>query len=875
MPMRRFFAWYAVLLGIVAPLGFASAGSPSGADWFQLLASPFTGGDNTGDGGTGLAADLNYYYVGQSFTATMQINVGTPAGSNAANIWIDYATTTVSSSNIATGSFFPNWSNQNILTDIGRVRSTGYRTSGYSTGLGTFGTVQFQALRPTAANYGTSASTTLNINEGTIGATTESNIANDGTDLLDDEEDFTMFIWADRRKPFGEANTPPNAATAVVIDQDFLFRLFDTRDGEGGSTSTAHTAGGVGTGVNTTRPPGAITFNDGGGAVSYVGYDTYSCSGTWSTNICNVTVNPPSPSGISGDTRNWKYATTYTVTVSGFRDNASSSQDQLGDPNGPNTMDTKIWTFTTEADTVKPQVTFESPTRSSSGNATNTNLIIDVQDRKTYPSGPSGSGVVTTTCSFNVSSPSFTLATFTSASAEVTATPIDYGVRYTINPATNFGQNETVTVSAYNCADVAGNVMVTDTWTFGTSDTNPPFVINRFPSEDGIASSTTNVIFTIKDLETSIDLANTVIYVNGVYYTNAGGAGQVTTNGTRITFTTSSNFNGGNYGGDTTAVSGAANEKTFSLDPQAAFGAGEAVAVLIYSRDASGNLMERVVYAFGVDGASCSGSCPSGASFCGSNTTFSGGQCVGTGGGSGTATGGGGGVAHTVIAINEPTVNVAQIDEQSVVVTWTSTVPGSGRVVYDVVSPTKMEGPYLGYRFSTAEEIRNGLVHSVVVPRLAPGQLYFFRPITKANGIEVYGPEIKMAPRFKTEVLREEIITEKTRTETITKVVTTTVPLVCPTPAASTPRPALSRPTRPATPAATVPRPVTPTAPPSLVPGAVLPGGAGENVPVPTRTGGTEAPASRLRIDRIQRNGDALLIRGRGVPGSLIRLEVF
>jgi hypothetical protein len=71
----RRFAGFATL-GLVLAIGMsgmAQAAAPTGADWFQLLTNQQTGSDNTGDGNTGNGSDLNYYYVGQTFTSVMQI----------------------------------------------------------------------------------------------------------------------------------------------------------------------------------------------------------------------------------------------------------------------------------------------------------------------------------------------------------------------------------------------------------------------------------------------------------------------------------------------------------------------------------------------------------------------------------------------------------------------------------------------------------------------------------------------------------------------------------------------------------------------------------------------------------------------------------
>lgn len=743
-------------MGLGLGLGLpALAASPTGNEWFQLLASPSTGADNTGDAGTGNSADLNYYYVGQGFTGTMQINA---SGTTAANIWVDYATTTVTSTNLTTGSYYASWSSQSI--DANRFGSGIIRSSGFnplandSSGLGSFGTVNFNFTRPTAANYGYTGTTTLDIVTGIIGATTESNISKAGVDLLDDAEDFQLHVWADTRKPFAETNNIASGTTNVSVTSTYQFRLFDTRDGEGGSTSTAYNAGGVGTGVNTATPPGSIAF-----APSHftpTSFDAYTCSGTWGTNICNVTIDPPSPTGMASDSRKWNYGQLYCVTVSGYQDLASPNQNQLGDTNGPNTMDPKIFCYTTESDTIAPQVVSETPVRGSGGNSVSTNILINVEDRKTYPSGPSGVGIVTSTCQFNVSSPSTGLNTYNSASATVTvlgATPSGFvgpwGIQYLLNPPTNFAQNETISVSAYNCADSAGNIMTTDNWTFSTADTDPPFVTSTDPYNNQVINVTSTIAFDLLDLGTGVDVTNTVIYINGNYYTNSGGAGTVTIAGTSITFASSLNFNGGNYLGDTTARTSIANGFHFLLDPQSNFNFGQAVTVIVYSRDTSGNLMERVVYSMPTEGVPAS-SCSSGSTFCGSNTSWNGSQCIGTGGGSASCSTGGGGSTGVILEVNELTANVVQVDEDSVLVSWTSNSEGSSRVVFGPAS-AKQRGPapLFGYDMTTAERDDHSTYHAVQIDGLETGKVFFFRPISRINGVEVVGDiELQMAPVF-------------------------------------------------------------------------------------------------------------------------------
>lgn len=723
--------------GVFLFANFVFSASPSGNNWFQLLSAPFTGVDNTGDGGSGNPGDYNYFYVGQTFTATMQIN---SEHANSANIWIDHDVSVVTSSNLNTGTYFPVWSGQNTLHvtgDIWRVRSTGYRTSGNSSGIGTFGSVQFTVIKPTAVNYGTGAPTILDINTGSFGSTTESNISYNGDDIMNDAEDFLLHLWADTKKPYALNPSPVSGGSGIAIDDNYSFDLRDSKNGEGDDS-------GVGTGVDTAT--GNITFN----TVSQIGSASYGCSGIWGTNLCNVTVNPSSPSGISGDTRNWEYNTTYTVVVNNYRDYASSAQNQLGDTNGPNTMDSKTWTFITEADTVAPRVVAESPIRSSGSNSVNTNIVVDINDKKTYPGNISGTGVNAGTCRINVSSPSFALTTYQQGLGTVTVTAIDYGYRFTINPVTDFAQNETVSVSVYDCQDLAGNTMTTDNYTFSTADTDGPFIDNLTPLNDASIALNDKISFHLKDTGTGIDLSNTIFYINGDYYTNGGGAGSISINGKTVSFSTSSNFNGGNYAGDTTARTGNINDYAFILDPQTDFIAGESVPVIVYTRDNSGNVMSRYVYSVST-GGSCVGS-----SYCGSNTSWSTSllKCVGTGGG---ACGGGssGGSSPTLLNISPNNAFATQVDGSTVLITWYSSIAGSSRVVYGTspVESVNQTNTNLGYPYGTTERLDNSVYHAVLINNLEKGKVYYFRPMTKAGGNEVYGPELLMSPQF--EVVRE------------------------------------------------------------------------------------------------------------------------
>lgn len=444
------------MLGLVFVFGQSSdplqAASPSGSNWFEFRASPFTGGDDTGDGGTGAPSDLNYYYVGQSFTGTMAIN---SSGTTAANIWVDYDPTITQASNLVDGTYFSDWRGQSIGAT--RIRSTGYNVSGgQSSALGDFGHIDFQFLRPTASSYSLASPAQLDINIGNVGDTTESNIALNGFDLLNDAEDFDFHVWADTNKPYATNAQPANGATGVAVDSLYAFDLRDSLNGAGDDS-------GVGTGLDLSSFASAdITIDDGTGAISYKSYASSVCSGVWGSNLCEFTIDPPVINAFTGDTQRWKYNTTYTVSLTGYQDLASSNQDQLGDANGPNIMDVTALTFTTEPDTAKPQVENVNIADGSINIDVSTTLNFEVVDRKTYPIGIAGSGVDIDTCRMEVQSPSFPITTFSTADAEFGITPIDYGYSVVVDPVSNFASNEIVTFRIFGCADFAGNVM--DAW---------------------------------------------------------------------------------------------------------------------------------------------------------------------------------------------------------------------------------------------------------------------------------------------------------------------------------------------------------------------------------------------------------------------------
>ncbi len=728
----KFISLTLIALGLFFWLEPATAAAPAMGNWFQLHASPYTGADDTGDGGTGNAADYNYYYVGQTFTANIQIK---SENTSAANIWIDYDPLLMTASNIQTGTYFSSWSGQTLTGS--RVMSTGFNISGFSSGTSTnagFGSVNFAAIKPTAAAYAQLNPAALTINVGVIGDTTESNISYLGADLLQEVENFNLHIWADTKAPYAKAPNPANGAASVSVSSNMTFELRDSKNGAGDDT-------GVGVGVNTAMPHGAINVSDHFATSSYASVTGFSCSGIWGTSLCNTTLSPASPSGIPGDTRRWKYDTEYIVEISGFRDYASAAQNQLGDANGPNILATTTFSFTTEADTAKPAAANKVPAAGSSGIAANTAIAFDILDKKS--ASVSGTGVNPATCDISIQSLSFTSTTYRQGSAGVAVTATNYGYHYVITPATSFGENETVTVNIHDCQDLATlpNTMVTDIYTFTTADSGAPYVDDLSPADDSTIATNAVISFHLKDSGVGSSLANTIVYVNGSYYTSAGGAGSVSVDGKTINFVASV---------FATSATSTTNDYYITVTPAVSFIAGESIPVIIFARDTSGNIMDYEVYGYVVAG----GAGGSGSIYCGTNTTWDAvlAKCVGTGGGTGgtcTPPTGGGGSPSSIIVIYPENAVASQINESAVLITWYSNLAGSSRVVYGAISPTGTgTSPNYDYQYSTPEIISNSTYHSVVVSGLTPGKLYYFRPVTKVNGNEVVGSQLSMAPKF-------------------------------------------------------------------------------------------------------------------------------
>ncbi|MBP9765984.1 MAG: fibronectin type III domain-containing protein [Candidatus Pacebacteria bacterium] len=743
------------------------AAAPSGSFWFQFFTTTITGSDDTGDGGTGNPSDYNYYYVGKTITLRADVSIGAAQPSNGADLLVNFDKDILSGSTLNGLSAYDNYSyvsngnhDLNIDNTIGKFNLTGTNLAGnWYTGRRQFVQINFRMLKPTAFNYG-STSTVVSINY-TLASTTDSNIARNGIDYMDSKEDFNMIVLADTKKPYAKNPNPVDTATNVTVNSNYLFDVRDSKNGAGDDS-------GVGTGFVNPPTGGVVNINNGIATSSYTASTTYICTGTWLT-LCSGTVNPYSPANISVDTRNWLYDTLYTVQISGHRDTASAAQSQLGDTNGPNVIATTTWTFRTEADTTKPQVSARTPVISATNVSVSSQIIIDIIDIKS--TNISGSGIISSTCKINVSSPNRVLKTYTSTSSGVVVSTINYGYRFTITPAPIFQESDVISVSTYECQDIAGNIMNSDNYTFSTTDSSAPYIDSFSPASNNPVSATSSIDFTILDIGTGVDLNNTIVYVKGNYYKNGGGAGSATvasTIPTKFSFSTSTNLSPFVVATTTSTGSGyivSINNLTFS--------ASESIPVIIFAKDLNGNVMQSYVKSFSIvgdsvvdgslycgvdtvwDGSSCisSVSIPNGSTYCGESTSWDGASCVGNNevvyATSTTSS-----IVTTVVNTNAvcliPNINprlgvvdafVTQINKNGVLVTWNSGDVGSGEVRYGL-SEDNLD------KVTSEDTDTLNTYHSVVIDNLVPGRLYYFQPVSKKLNTAVIGKILKMSPVY-------------------------------------------------------------------------------------------------------------------------------
>lgn len=107
-------------------------------------------------------------------------------------------------------------------------------------------------------------------------------------------------------------------------------------------------------------------------------------------------------------------------------------------------------------------------------------------------------------------------------------------------------------------------------------------------------------------------------------------------------------------------------------------------------------------------------------------------------------------------------VEAFQVSEDQVYVQWRTNLPTDAYIVYGQESPYPLLGqsPQYGYAYQTEQTQRLSTTHGMLISQLETGTLYSLRPIAIASNQQYLGPELQIAPLFKTQIVTE-IITEQ------------------------------------------------------------------------------------------------------------------
>lgn len=565
-------------------LPVVSLGASPTAPSFELCVSPMTGTDCTGDGGGAGGYALNEFYVGQTFNANILLSTGGQP-SRSANIIVHYDTdylrvndynSSLAGTQISPGYIYESYpsSGNSVDTTAGIIRLTGSNPGGSDTNVtnGVFGTISFTVLQQREDMYGTSNPLVTWI-DFTSGATTDSNIVRSVTsaDILSSVENSNWYLWPDTSQPYIDSFNYPNGSTGVPVEAVYSFHFRDNNSTSGDET-----------GVNTSTLN--VEIQEGSGSsVNRNSWVNYSCSGTWGNNDCRANLDP----AVIGD--NWKYDTTYTVTLKDGQDRASTTQS----PAGPNTMDSVVVTFHTEPDVDPPHVTNNAPTGTNI--AANSNITFRIQDTKTSVAtiGTLGTGVNVTPMRIDVTSASTGATAYACGDGLTTCTAqVSHGITWaydvSINP-TDFDESEQVFVTVRGATDLVSNTMLNYNWSFWTYDNTGPVIDRLDPGKSGTSiPDTGKLYFHISDTGVGVNITTLAVRIN--------------TDARDDTFTYSGT-NRFEYSGDS-------SDYLIAVTPVGGFSANVPVSITINARDMAGNaLSPEAAYAV-INGQAVAQECP-------------------------------------------------------------------------------------------------------------------------------------------------------------------------------------------------------------------------------------------------------------------------
>ncbi|MBU2542198.1 Ig-like domain-containing protein [Patescibacteria group bacterium] len=466
------FAWVGVAKAVPAP-------------YFKLTASQGQGGGS------------NEFYVGRCFEVEIYLNTN-GTNTNGADVEINYDSSILqavqsncssSAITVYTDGLFDVYPGAGNSISTSTILLSAYNNPGTSTNVsnGLYGHLFFKVL---------TASSSYDLNfEYTQDLTTDTNLAQtggDGSDILLSVENLNLSLLEDTDNPVIDTKSPSSGATGIAVNSTVSFRLYDAMAGidsssavvrmkeSGGSYYTQSASIGSSLSTNETR--------------------YYQYSGSFNPN-----------SNIKTNSGYYEYATSYTVEV---------SADDLGSASTHST--TTEWSFTTEDDTNAPYITNFSPTDGSSGVAVTSNVSFRVKDYKSNGGTIPGLGVDEDTIAIVLNSASLGTLNYTCSSGVVTCDISNpNSVLVTINPASDFAENEAVSVDI-GASDLhsSANAMTTSSYSFTTEDTAPPTISGFTPTANSTGSaSSTNISFHIVDGGSGVAIEYLDVYVNNDNYT--------------------------------------------------------------------------------------------------------------------------------------------------------------------------------------------------------------------------------------------------------------------------------------------------------------------------------------------------------------------
>lgn len=252
--------------------------------------------------------------------------------------------------------------------------------------------------------------------------------------------------------------------------------------------------------------------------------------------IPSITGNPASYTLTHNPATYFGYSQVVNITV--------AAADLAGNPMTP-----VYYSFATEADTTIPYTSGHVPASGDTGVAISTSIVVHVM--------ADGTGVDLSTITMSVEGVPITL--------DIAGSPADYTLTY--DPPVDFGYSQAVNVTV-DAADLAGNVMPTDSYSFTTQpDTPAPYTSGRDPApgETGVAVDADIVVHVLDD-GYGVDITTIVMTVEGVTVTPD--------------------------------ITGTAEDCTLSYDPPVDFGYSQVVDVTIDAEDLAGNVMPTDSYSF-------------------------------------------------------------------------------------------------------------------------------------------------------------------------------------------------------------------------------------------------------------------------------------